>query len=57
MKDLNPTTRRYPHSLQEAWPTHYPEWLEPPPKSKIDWVTGLAGIALWVLIAALFVWK
>jgi hypothetical protein len=57
MKDLNPTTRCFPHSLQEAWPTHYPEWLEPPPKKSTDWLLGLVGIVLWMLIAALLLWK
>jgi hypothetical protein len=56
LDDLNPTTRRFPNSLLEAFPTHYPEWLEaPPPKTAEHVVYMWAGIALWVSLAVWFV--
>jgi len=50
LKDLNPTTRCYPRSLVDAFPTHYPEWLEPPPKKRLDGVVFYSGVCLWVLV-------
>ena len=53
MKDLNPTTRCYPRSLVDAFPTHYPESLELPPKQSHDWLFWVA-VCLWVGIAYYF---
>jgi len=50
MKDLNPTTRRFPRSLVDAYPTHYPEWFEPPPKKQSDGIVFYSGVCLWVLV-------
>jgi hypothetical protein len=55
MRDLNPTTRRFARSLQDAWPEDYASGIEPPPRKKIDWVSCFAGAVLLVLIAALLV--
>jgi len=50
LEDLNPTTRCYARSLIQAFPTHYPEWFEPPPQKNKDWMF-MVGVCLWVLIA------
>lgn len=57
MKDLNPTTRRYPNTLRDAFPQDYYDWFEAPPKKNYNWALALLGIAMWVLIAALLAWK
>ena len=33
MTDKNPTTRRYPRSLQEAFPREHAEWIFHEPRS------------------------
>lgn len=49
---MTPTTRRYPRTLQEAFPRDYADWWEPPPRVFTSgWVRAtLAIIAGWTLI-------
>lgn len=46
---MTPTTRRYPRTLQEAFPRDYADWWEPPERPVIHgWVrTTLYVIAIW----------
>jgi hypothetical protein len=58
MKDLNPTTRRYPRSMDEAFQRDVTraQWFYPPevPYTFGDVVLTSAGIALWVCLAYYF---
>jgi hypothetical protein len=53
MQDLNQTTRCFPRTLLEAFPTHYNQAIEAPPKEESFGILGYAGLILWLLIAAL----
>ena len=49
MNDRNPTTRKHPRTLQEAFPRD-PEWREHDPHGdEWDYVITILGIALIVL--------
>lgn len=49
-----PTTRKYPRTLQEAFPQDYYDWLERP---EPDYTTRIAAVLIvllvWGLVAAL----
>jgi hypothetical protein len=47
LKDLNPTVRRYPNTLQDAFPQHYPEWFEKHKKPMSAWT-----IPAWLFFLA-----
>jgi hypothetical protein len=53
IKDLHPTTRRFPRTLYEAFPQdpHLHDWIEPPPnhKSLQDILLATAGFFIWLL--------
>jgi len=57
LKDLNPTTRCYPRTLNEAWPMDNPQWWENPPPR--DWKHKAylwAGAAIWIVISFVY-WR
>ena len=57
MIDHNPTTRKYPRTLAEAYPEPH-AWLEAPTKPKYDpdyWVMLVCAFAGGFLTALLFV--
>lgn len=48
------TTRRYPRTLREAYPNHYPEWIEKHPADKTSpdfWVMLVCAFAAGFLMA------
>ena len=55
LRDLNPTTRRFPRTLEEAFPSSLErtEWFYPPERKWNIWdvIVGGAGIVLWVNLA------
>ena len=55
LNDLNPTTRRYPRTLEEAFPdsVERTEWFYPPERRWNVWdaVIGGAGVFLWIQLA------
>lgn len=57
LKDHNPTTRRYPNTLGEAFPNsvEQSQWWYPPEKNRTlgNIVLFIIGIALWVGLAYL----
>lgn len=59
MKDNNPTTRMFPRTLDEAFPSsaERAEWFFPPEKNETtaNIVMGTAGLLLWVCLAYLLV--
>lgn len=59
LRDLNPTTRRYPRRMEEAFhdPIANAQWFYPPERNTAlnDIVMGAIGIVLWVCIAYLIV--
>jgi len=52
MNDKNPTTRKYPRTLQEAFPRD-PEWREDDPMHRGDMVITVVGLVLIVLTLVL----
>ena len=48
MNDRNPTTRKYPRTLDEAFPRN-PEWREDDPMHRGDMVITILGLVLIVL--------
>ena len=57
LKDLHPTTRRYPRTLEEAFPNTVDraKWFYPPEKNRTlsNLVLGGLGLCMWVGIAYL----
>ena len=57
LKDLNPTTRCYPHTTDEAFPDKVAraQWFYPPERSvyKRHIALGLLGICMWIGIGVL----
>lgn len=59
LENLFPTTRRYPRTIEEAFPNTVDraEWFYPPEKRQLNvvelfmWATG---IAMWIGLAYLF---
>jgi len=54
---MNDTVRRYPRTMQEAFPKDYCQWMEGPTKLQADtdtimipWVTFFIGLAMGLLI-------
>lgn len=54
---MNDTVRRYPRTMQEAFPQDHYQWMEGPSKYKADsdivlipWVTFFIGLCLGLLI-------
>ena len=59
LEDLNPTTRRYPRTLEEAFPNtvERAEWFYPPERrmpSVIELLMWSIAVALWVGLAYMF---
>ena len=59
LDDLNPSTRRYPRTMEEAFPNtvERAEWFYPPEKRKLSVLEMLAwgvGISLWIGLAYYF---
>ena len=52
MIDRNPTTRKYPRTLDEAFPRN-PEWREDDPMHSGDMVITVLGLVLIVLTLVL----
>ena len=52
MTDRNPTTRKYPRTLDEAFPRN-PEWREDDPMHRGDMVITILGLVLIVLTLVL----
>ena len=52
MIDRNPTTRKYPRTLDEAFPRN-PEWHEESPMHRGDMVITILGLVLIVLTLVL----
>ena len=52
MIDRNPTTRKYPRTLDEAFPRN-PEWREDDPMHRGDMVITILGLVLIVLTLVL----
>ena len=55
MDEINNTTRRYPRTLLEAFPTHYPNSMSKYKPLDPDWIVGLvcifaAGFVLGLLV-------
>jgi len=53
LKDRNPTVRRYPRTMQEAFPQDYSEWFEvhkPEPRwySVLSALLAVAFLLFWV---------
>lgn len=59
LKDLNPTTRCYPRTLNDAFKDDIEnaQWFYPPEKNHGLWnaITAGTGLCLWVGLAYLFV--
>ncbi len=54
---MNDTTRRYPRTMQEAFPQDYYQWIEGPTKLQADtdtimipWFTFFIGLAMGLLL-------
>lgn len=54
---MNNTTRRYPRTMQEAFPQDYCQWFEGPNKVQADsdtilmpWITFALGLLVGLLI-------
>ena len=59
LNDLNPTTRSYPRTMEEAFPNtvERAEWFYPPEKRRLDVVElflWTAAITMWVGLAYFF---
>lgn len=59
LEDLNPTTRRYPRTLEEAFPNtvERAEWFYPPEARRLTVVELLLwaiAVTMWVGLAYLF---
>ena len=52
MTDKNPTTRKYPRTLDEAFPSD-PAWREDDPMHRGDMVITILGLVLIVLTLVL----
>ena len=52
MNDTNPTTRKYPRTLDEAFPRD-PAWREDDPMHRGDMVITVVGLVLIVLTLVL----
>lgn len=55
LEDLHPTTKRYPRTIEEAFPDSIEraEWFYPPERYWTFWDYALAGIGvfLWIQLA------
>lgn len=54
---MNNTTRRYPRTMQEAFPKDYHQWMEGPVKFEADsdtilipWITFAVGLLVGLLV-------
>lgn len=58
LEDLNPTTRRYPRTIKEAFPhdAENGQWFFPPEQRGRDKVFFAVAVALWVFIGFYF-WR
>ena len=52
MEDRNPTVRRYPRTLHEAFPKDavYAEWLQHSPRAVSSWVYPVIAIIAFIVI-------
>lgn len=61
LKDLNPTVRSYPRTLDEAFPNkiEQAEWLYPPERNPHVRHIALAcvGIVMWIGIGVVLLYK
>lgn len=58
MKDLNPTTRMFPRTTNDAFPQDAGPWFERPPRFE-GWRNKImfrAGVAMWLLIIYIY-WR
>ncbi len=59
LQDRNPTNRRYPRTIEEAFPdsVERAEWFYPPEKRKltvVEWLLWTLGICMWIGLAYFF---
>jgi hypothetical protein len=56
VEDLNPTVRKYPRTLNEAFPEDAASWFEEPKQRIGWWDIGVVGLALvmWYLIVLIW---
>ena len=59
LEDLNPTTRCYPRTLEEAFPNtiERAEWFYPPEARRltvVEWLLWSIALSMWIGLAYLF---
>jgi hypothetical protein len=57
-EEINPTTRRFPRTLREAFPQDFREWVDEPPDETIhvwDICVIAAAVIMWVF--AVYCWS
>lgn len=59
LEDLNPTTRKYPRTLQEAFGDDTNHWIEEEPLTISTWdvVTAIAALVVWFVVLKLWSMK
>jgi hypothetical protein len=57
MTDINPTTRRYPRTLREAFPQDAREWLDEPPETIHVWDICVIAAAVMLWVFAVYCWS